>query len=202
MRRWRAGLAKFRDQEFAQFILDGLEQGFRIGFQRGSALIQAGRNMPCPDASVVDEYLRREMSLNRLIKLNKQEARSLGVHCSPMGMIPKKSKPGSWRLIVDLSAPEGRSVNDGIRRDMSSLSYMSVDLVASRILKLGKGTELAKVDIKQAYRLVPVHPADRRRLGVQWQNTVYVDKCLPFGLRSAPILFSAVADAIQGMVQL
>ena len=79
---------------------------------------------------------------------------------------------------------------------------MSVDLVASRILKLGKGTELAKVDIKQAYRLVPVHPADRRRLGVQWQNTVYVDKCLPFGLRSAPILFSAVADAIQGMVQL
>ena len=106
--------------------------------------------MPCPDMNVVDEYLRREMSLNRLVKLDKQEAKRLGVHLSPMGVIPKKSKPGSWRLIVDLSAPEGSSVNDGIGKDMSSLTYTSVDLVASRILQLGKGTQLAKMDIKQA----------------------------------------------------
>ena len=62
--RWRAGLAEFRDQEFAQFILDGIEKGFRIGFQRGSVLRQVGHNMPCPDAKVVDEYLRQEMCLN------------------------------------------------------------------------------------------------------------------------------------------
>ena len=119
-----------------------------------------------------------------------------------MGVIPKKSKPGSWQLIVDLSAPEGSSVNDRIGKDMSSLTYTSVDLVASRILQLGKGTQLAKMDIKQEYRLVPVHPDDRRLLGIYWQGAVYVDKCLPFGLRSAPILFSAVANAVQGMMQL
>ena len=158
--------------------------------------------MPCPDASVVDEYIGSEPSLNQLIMMSMQEAKKMGVQCSAMGMIPKKSKPGSWRLIVDLSAPEGSSVNDGIGKDMSSLSYTSVDLVVSRILQLGRGTQLAKMDIKQMDRLVPVHPDDRRLLGIQWQETVYVDKCLPFGLRSAPMLFSAVADALQGMMQL
>lgn len=51
---------------------------------------------------------------------------------------------------------------------------------------------MAKMDIKQAYRIVPVHPEDRRLLGMQWQDKVYVDKVLPFGLRSAPLIFSAV----------
>ena len=85
---------------------------------------------------------------------------------------------------------------------MSSLSYTSVDLVASRILQLGRGTQLVKMDIKQAYWLVPVHPDDERLLGIQWQEIVYMDKCLPFGLRSAPMLFSAAADVLQGMMQL
>ena len=124
--KWRAGLAEFRDREFAQFILEGLEKGFRIGFRRGSVLSQVGHNMPCPDMNVVDEYLRREMSLNRLVKLDMQKAKRLGVHLSPIGVIPKKSKPGSWRLIADLSA--GSSVNDRIGKDMSSLTYTSVDL--------------------------------------------------------------------------
>ena len=145
--RWRAGLVELRDQEFAQFILQGLQQGFRIGFQRGSPLMQAGHNMPCPDARVVEEYLRREINLNQLVKLSKQEAECLKVHSSPMGIIPKKNKPGSWRLIVDLSAPEGGSINDGIGKEMSSLTYISVELVASRILQLGRGTELGKMNI-------------------------------------------------------
>ena len=47
------------------------------------------------------------------------------VQVSPFGVIPK-SEQGKWRLILDLSAPEGCSVNDGIRKDISLL-YMSVD---------------------------------------------------------------------------
>ena len=112
-------MAKFSDQVFAQYILTRLEEGFRIGFRRGAVLRQVGRNMPCPDSRVVDEYLRSELSLNRLIKMSTLEARRWRVYCSPMGMIPKKSKPGSWRLIVDLSAPEGSSINDGIAYPVS-----------------------------------------------------------------------------------
>ena len=48
-------------------------------------------------------------------------------HCNPMGLIPKSHQPGKFRLIVDLLAPLGRSVNDGIDSGLCSLSYVSVD---------------------------------------------------------------------------
>ena len=57
------------------------------------------------------------------------------MHCSPFGVIPKKHKPGKWRLIIDLSAPEGSSVNDGIAKELCSLAYTSVDEVVVCILK-------------------------------------------------------------------
>lgn len=53
------------------------------------------------------------------------------------------------------------------------------------------------MDVKQAYRNIPVHPQDRHLLGMQWKGEVFVDMVLPFGLRSAPLLFTAVADALQ-----
>ena len=48
---------------------------------------------------------------------------------------------------------------------------------------------LAKMDIKHAYRNVPVHPVDRRLLGMCWEDIVYVDTTLPIGLRFAPLIF-------------
>ena len=42
-----------------------------------------------------------------------------------------------------------------------------------------------------------MHPEDQCLLGVHWEGVVYVDKVLPFGLRSAPLIFSAIADAAQ-----
>ena len=32
-------------------------------------------------------------------------------------------------------------------------------------------------------------------LGMQWKGSVYMDKVLPFGLRSAPKIYNAIADA-------
>ena len=139
--------------------------------------------------------------MNRVVQLPKPVALQLGVHCSPIGVIPKRHKPYKWRLIVDLSSPGGASVNDGIDKEMCSLSYTSVDAVVERILDLGKNALLAKLDIKQAYRMIPVHPQDRPLLGMEWEEFVYIDKALPFGLRSAPIIFTAVADALQWIMQ-
>ena len=44
--------------------------------------------------------------------------------------------------------------------------------------------------------MIPVHPEDQHLLEVHWEGTVYIDRVLLFGLRSAPKLFSAVADAL------
>lgn len=63
------------------------------------------------------------------------------------------------------------------------------------------GSLLAKTDIKSAYRLVPVHPEDRHYLGMEWGSYVYVDGMMPFGRRSAPIIFTAIADVLEWCIR-
>ena len=91
------------------------------------------------------------------------------LHTNWFGVIPKDHATNRWRLITDLSFPEGTSINDGIRPELCSLTYTSVDRVAREAEQLGPGALLAKVDIKSAYRLVPVHPDECPLLGVAWE---------------------------------
>jgi len=76
-----------------------------------------------------------------------------------------------------------------------------VERIAVAAQALGNGTLLAKLDVKSAYRLLPVHPADRPLLAFEWRGNIYVDGMLPFGLRSAPKIFTAIADALEWIVR-
>ena len=119
------------------------------------------------------------------------------VQTSSLGAIPKKHTQNKWRLILDLSHSKNASVNDGIDRSICSLSYMKVDDVVQQILTLGRSCLLAKIDVECAFRNVPVHPHDRHLLGMKWEDLLYVDTVLPFGLHSAPKIFNCIADALQ-----
>ena len=101
-----------------------------------------------------------------------------------------------WHLIVDMSHPTGSTVNDEISSNLCSLHYASVDDAVDIIKKLGRGTQLVKLDIKDAYRIVPIHPSDYHLLGIRWRDRTYVDRALTFGLRPAPNFFSALADLV------
>uniref|UniRef100_A0A1X7TSU0 Reverse transcriptase domain-containing protein n=1 Tax=Amphimedon queenslandica TaxID=400682 RepID=A0A1X7TSU0_AMPQE len=110
---------------------------------------------------------------------------------------PKSQKPGKYRLIVDLPSPPGVSVNDGIAPALSLVCYLTVDNLASVVVSKGKGAYLVKADIREAYRNIPIDPDDYYLLGVECDRVVVINKFLPFGLRSAPKIFSAVGDAAQ-----
>ena len=97
--------------------------------------------------------------------------------------------------------PYGSSINDSINPEDYALSYCSVDDTFAIVSALGKGTIMAKIDLKNAFCLVPVRPEDWNLLGIQWQDQFYIDNCLPFGLRSAPFLFNQLADAIHWSLQ-
>ena len=75
------------------------------------------------------------------------------IHCSPIGLVPKGAT-GKWRLIVDLSSPHDRSVNDGIDPALCLLEYVTVDVVADVVVGL-PGSLLSKIDVRSAYRTVP-----------------------------------------------
>ena len=55
---------------------------------------------------------------------------------------------------------------------------------------------MAKLDLKSAYRMVLVRSADQHLLKIEWGRSVYSDCTLPFGLCSAPKLFTVVADKL------
>ena len=71
-----------------------------------------------------------------------------------------------------------------------------MDDVAAKVVRIGKGALMAKFDLKSAYRHVTVHQEDRWWLGMKWKGRLFVDTMLPFGLRSAPMIFNAVAEAL------
>ena len=56
---------------------------------------------------------------------------------------------------------------------------------------------MAKMDVRQAYRNILVHPTDRLLLEMKWVGRIYVDVTFPVGLRSAPVIFTAIADTLQ-----
>ena len=191
-------LATHPDQVYAAFIRQGLSQGFRIGYSIATTKLVARRkNHPSSleHVAAVDERILSELTAGRLLGPLPPPQKAL-VHTSPIGVVPKPHQPAKWRMITDLSCPRSSSVNDGISPDLCSLRYASVDDAVVIIRSLGRDTLLIKLDIKDAYRIVPVHPADYPLLGISWRDQVYIDRALPFGLRSAPKLFNAVADFI------
>ena len=100
-----------------------------------------------------------------------------------------------------MSHPKERCVNDGIDPAWCSLTYTSVDEAANASVELGRDTLLARLDIQAAYRIIPLHLTDRWLLGKDWSGEVYIDTVLPFGLRSALKVFSAVADALEWIMR-
>ena len=187
-------LVRHPDRKFVQFLVDGFRHGFDIGF-RGSITPGVTKN----HKSAHDNKHDVSAAINKEV----ERGHTVGpfprppftkFHTSPLGAVPKKD--GTVRLILDLSYPNGSSINDGISKEEFSVSYSSFDEATQMVLSAGRGSFMAKIDIKHAFRLCPVRPQDYPLLGIQWQGNYYVDTRLPFGSRSSPCIFNQFADAL------
>jgi len=161
-------LGSHPNKHLVQFMLEGICNGFRIGFTKPPSSLKSARcnlegAQEHPD--IVTDYLSTEILLGQVAGPFLPRAVP-AVHISHFGVIPK-GQTGKWRLIIDLSHSKGHSVNDGIPKSLCSLRYVTIDDAIKGIIQLGKGTLLAKIDIKSAFRLLPIHPADRHMLGMQ-----------------------------------
>ena len=199
-REWDRSLALILDQRFRRYITEGLWYSFRVRFEYHHRCQTSRRNMASAleQPQVFWDCLATECSEGRVLGTLDLSALPQ-VHTSQFGVIPK-GKTGKWHLIVDMSSPEGRSVNNGIPDSFCSLSYVTVWDAAQAVAAKGRGALMAKVDVKSAYRNVPIHPHDRWLMGTLWEGSLYIDTALPFGLQSAPKIFTAVADAVEWIV--
>ena len=189
------GVLTHADQSFVTYVLDGLQNGFRVGFNPASvSLKSATHNMPSASLQplVIDDYLHTELAKGGVAGPFSSPLLPY-LHISHFGVIPKKHQPGKCRLILDLSSPDGHTVNDSIRKGPFTVQYMKVDDIIDGIMLLGRGTLLAKFDVESAY--------DRYLLGMQWQGNYVVDMALPFGLLSAPYISSSVSDLVKWVLK-
>ena len=183
------------NRQYVTTLLSHLSNGFDIGYQRPHNDMQAP-NLPSASVhpEVIDDYLKKECNSGRMAGPFSQPPFQ-PFHCSGLGVVPKQD--GTWRVITHLSAPDGLSINDYIDPESVTLSYTTVDDAVGISQRLGRGSLLAKIDLKKAFRQCPVRQEDWHLLGLHWRGQFYYDKCLPFGLCSSPFLFDTVASALK-----
>lgn len=183
------------NRDLVDFIISGFTYGFRLGCSQNTPLTSATRNNKSAYTyeNLVDEAILKE--LNRGHTVGPFDFKPLdNLHCSPLGAAPKKD--GTVRVVLDLSSPRGFSVNDRISKEDFSVQYSSFDEAVNLIKSLGPNCYMAKLDIKHAFRLCPVHADDWHLLGYLWKNRYYFDVVLPFGGRSSPFIFNNFADLL------
>lgn len=75
---------------------------------------------------------------------------------------------------------------------------------ATKLIK--PGAFLAKIDLKSAYRHVPIHPSNYNATGLQWTftgcttPTYLFDTKLPFGARRSPGIFHRLTQSVTRMM--
>ena len=126
------------DKKLCKYIIDGLTFGFKTGFigplteTRPKNNLSARNNEEKITKAIIKEVQRKHTSgpfdhppIPRL-------------HCSPIGSTEKPD--GSARLVMDLSQPEGSSINEGIDREEFSVHYTHFDEATRMVRSAGRGS--------------------------------------------------------------
>lgn len=192
-------------KEEVQFLIDGFTFGFRIPIS-GKSYENNCKNHPSAirNKSEVNKKLNVELGKGRI--LGPFVTKPIGLVCSPLALVPKK-EPDKYRLIHDLSYPKGCSINSVIEKEHTKVLYDSIDIVVEKVRIFGRYALMAKTDIEDAFRLIPIHPEDRYLLGFSWFDEFdypiyFMDACLPMGLSSSCQLFSRFSAALQWVMEM
>jgi len=187
---WREELKCDSDRDF---LLSGIAHGFRIADQNSDILAaEAGNHFSAfQHRDLVEKELRKQIVEGNYI-LSSQKP----LIVSPLAAIPKDD--GNIRLIHDGSRPFGAAMND--YATLHPERFQTIDDAC----KMAKpGYWCAKLDLKSAYRSVPIHRDDYKITGLKWQfegdseATYLFDSRLPFGATLAPSHFHRLSQAIR-----
>lgn len=167
------------DKDTAEHLSLGFRTGFHLNYT-GLRLPLKPKNMKSAQVHIAEllAIINKEISLGRMSEPF-NNLPMFNLRCNPVGILPKKD--GCWRLITNLSAPTCNSVNDFIDPALCSVSYASFDHAITMISSLGKATLLCKMDLSNAFHLLPIHSLDFCLLGMCIEGKYYFDKCMPFG---------------------
>ena len=183
---WTDNLETDPDRDF---IINGITNSFEI-ISRDSILKPAETNnyKSATTGDVrdkVENQIREEISKGNYVAL---------------GAIPKPDTD-KIRLIHDCSRPQFSNVNS-----YATTRHFSYVIVEKAVSQIKPNSYLAKIDLKSAYRHVPIHPSNYRATGLAWQFqgdqhvTYLYDNKLPFGASKSLEVFHRLTQAVTRMM--
>ena len=95
---------------------------------------------------------------------------------------------GGWRPVIDL-----KSLKSHIH-----VPHFRMFTTNSVLSSVQKGDYAFKIDLQDAYFHVPIHPSSRKYLRFAFENKVYQFRVLPFGLNTAPQVFTRLGHTVSG----
>ena len=103
------------NQSLVSYLLEGFTNGCDIGYT-GEHFPVCTKNLlsALHNPGPVSETISKELSQGHIAGPFTSPPFP-NLHCSPLGCVPKKDGP--YKLIIDLSSPPGRSVNENIPKD-------------------------------------------------------------------------------------
>ncbi len=115
-------------------------------------------------------------------------------------MLMAKKEKTKVRPILNLSSPKGSSFNDAIDKTcLLKLTMSSPSIFGQLLLALGQGAKFAKIDLTNAYKLIPVNPADWKYYGFRWLGMHFYESNTAFGNCTAPAEFDPLPDTINAI---
>jgi hypothetical protein len=187
------------DKAKTQYLVDGFKNGFRLN-QAGDL----GNAEPEVDQSIKDNMQAARQKIDKEVETGRMmgpfdQPPFENFHLSPIKM-REKSEKGKFRLIHNLSWPyDETSINGGIEDEHKSVSYSSVAQAIKLVMQKPKGSVTRKTDIKDAFKIIPVHPDEYHKLGLKFDGKYYYDVTLPMGGASSCQIFEDFSTALQAI---
>lgn len=187
------------DPVFVDYLITGLLQGFRVGVLSPPSFSYVAKNLQSAlaEPDVVSALLEKEVNKGYVIGPFSSPPFS-PFRVNSLGVATQKFS-GKKRLIFDMSSPHSTniaSINECIPLEPFSLFYATVDNAIQLIKLAGQGTWLAKADMTDAFKIIPIHPAEWPLFGVKWHSKFYFAVRLTFGCRSSPHIFNNLSEAL------
>ena len=164
-----------------QFILQTI-QGYRLEFfavpQQVVAPVTVVKGLT--QQNVMQEEIEK-LLLKGAIQL---VSPSNGQFVSRLFLVPKKT--GDLRPVINL-----RPLNKFIIR-----KHFKMENLQNVTQLVRKGDYMVTIDLKDAYFSIPIHQSHRKFLRFSWRNQLFQFAALPFGLTSAPRVFTKVLKPV------
>lgn len=107
-----------------------------------------------------------------------------GQFLSSVFLVPKPN--GKFRFILNL-----KNLNKFITAD-----HFKIEDLRTVLKLITKNCYMSKIDLKDAYYLIKIHPDSRKFLRFQFEQELYEFNVLPFGLSTAPYIFTKIMKPI------